>query len=70
VTRHGHHWVRAHGELGARLTDQAERAAFEEMPVLHDRRLPQWSRMLLPQDFLPQPDALVLDADKPSRTRT
>jgi hypothetical protein len=70
VTRHNHHWVRAHGALGARLLQQANANAFEEMPVLHDRRLPQWNRMLLPQDFLPQPPALLLDIDLPTRTRT
>jgi hypothetical protein len=70
VTRHNHHWVRTHGELGARLLQQAEARAFEEMPVLHDRRLPQWNRMLLPQDFLPRPAALVLDADLPTGTPT
>jgi hypothetical protein len=53
VTRHHHHWVRAHGELGARLLQQMQQNRYEEMPVLHDRRLPQWNRMLLPQDFLP-----------------
>jgi hypothetical protein len=25
---------------------------YEEMPVLYDRRQPNWNRMLLPQDFL------------------
>jgi hypothetical protein len=70
TTRHHHHWVRAHGELGARLLRQAEATAFEEMPVLHDRRLPQWNRMLLPQDFLPSPPALLLDVDLPTRSRT
>jgi hypothetical protein len=70
ATRHGHHWVRAHGELGARLLQQQAARAFEEMPVLHDRRLPQWNRMLLPHDFLPQPPALTVDLDLPTRTRT
>jgi hypothetical protein len=69
-TRHNHHWARAHGELGRRLLVQAENGAFEELPVLHDRRLPQWNRLLLPTDFLPVPPALVLDADLPSGTRT
>ncbi len=69
TTRHGHHWVRAHGELGARLLQQQAARAFEEMPVLHDRRLPQWNRILLPHDFLPQPPALMVDLDLPTRTR-
>jgi hypothetical protein len=51
VRRHSH-WVRTHGALGARLTRQMHTGWFEAMPVLHDRRLPQWNRMLLPQDFL------------------
>jgi len=49
---HGCHWVRRHGELGRRLDAQRENGRFEELPVLHDRRVPQWSRMLLPGDFL------------------
>ncbi len=51
--RRNHHWVRVHGALGARLLAQLRREQYEDMPVLHDRRLPQWNRMLLPQDFLP-----------------
>lgn len=51
--RKNHHWVRVHGALGARLLAQLRREQYEDMPVLHDRRLPQWNRMLLPQDFLP-----------------
>ena len=52
-SRSNHHWVRVHGDLGARLLAQLRREQYEDMPVLHDRRLPQWNRMLLPQDFLP-----------------
>jgi hypothetical protein len=55
--RHGRHWVRLHGELGARLLAQLGSGQLEAMPVLHDRRLPQWNRMVLPQDFLPPPAA-------------
>ncbi len=51
--RRSRHWVRQHSELGRRLLHQLHTGWFEPMPVLHDRRLPQWSRMLLPLDFLP-----------------
>ncbi|MEO6597041.1 MAG: hypothetical protein ABIP94_20035 [Planctomycetota bacterium] len=54
TARRNRHWVRLHGALGARLSRQLQSGRFEEMPVLHDRRLPQWNRMLLPADFLPQ----------------
>ena len=70
VTRHNHHWVRAHGALGRRLLQQAATGAFEEMPVLHDRGLTQWNRMLLASDFLPSPPALLLDVDLPSGTHS
>jgi hypothetical protein len=53
--RRNRHWVRAHGELGARLRQQLVREPFAEMPVLHDRRLPQWNRLMLPGDFLREP---------------
>jgi hypothetical protein len=53
VTRHHRHWVRLHGPLGMRLLEQLQSGRYEEMPVLHDRRLPQWNRLVLPQDFLP-----------------
>ncbi len=59
-TRHNHQWVRTHGELGARLLQQQRAGRYEEMPVLHDRAMPWWNRMLLPQDFLP-PVAIDLD---------
>lgn len=55
VIRHGRHWVRVHGELGARLLAQLASGKLEPMPVLHDRRLPQWNRMVLPLDFLAEP---------------
>lgn len=68
AVRHNHHWVRAHGELGTRLLQQLQANCYEEMPVLHDRRLPQWNRMLLPADFLPPPPVLGIDlpTGKPS----
>ena len=47
------HWVRTHGDLGLRLHRQLRAKRLESMPVLHDRRLPQWNRLLVPQDFLP-----------------
>jgi hypothetical protein len=53
VLRRGRHWVRAHGPLGQRLARQMDTGWLEPMPVLHDRRLPQWNRMLLPGAFLP-----------------
>lgn len=55
--RHQRHWVRRHGELGVRLQQQLETGTFEQMPVLHDRRLPQWNRMVVPGDFAPAPIA-------------
>lgn len=51
--RRSRHWVRQHSELGQRLLHQLHTGWFEPLPVLHDRRLPQWNRMLLPLDFLP-----------------
>jgi hypothetical protein len=63
TTRHNRHWVRAHGELGVRLLAQMAAGRFEEMPVLHDRRFPQWNRMLLPADFLRPPGPLDLGFD-------
>jgi hypothetical protein len=68
VTRHNRHWVRRHGRLGTRLLQQMEADRYEEMPVLHDRALPHWNRMLLPQDFLPPPRAIDLGSDLPSGT--
>lgn len=63
ATRHNRHWVRAHGALGSRLLAQLTSGRYEEMPVLHDRRFPQWNRMLLPQDFLPPPGPLDFGVD-------
>lgn len=50
------HWVRARGPLGERLRTWRPGGRREVVPVLHDRRLPQWNRLLLPQDFAPSPD--------------
>ena len=36
---------------------------FEPMPVLHDRRLPQWSRLVLPGDFLSSPATPAMPAN-------
>lgn len=51
VERRNRHWVRTHGALGARLLAPGRDRG--ELPVLHDRRLPHWNRMLLSDDFLP-----------------
>lgn len=60
VVRTGSHWVRIRGALGARLLQQLRAERFEALPVLHDRRVPQWNRVILPADFLVHPmhDAL------------
>lgn len=50
--RKNRHWVRARGALGTRLQSWTKAARREALPVLHDRRLPHWNRMLLPEDFL------------------
>ncbi|MFN3241886.1 MAG: DUF3592 domain-containing protein [Planctomycetota bacterium] len=50
--RKNRHWVRARGALGTRLQDWTKAARREALPVLHDRRMPHWNRMLLPEDFL------------------
>ncbi|HEX6812502.1 MAG TPA: hypothetical protein VF384_12830 [Planctomycetota bacterium] len=63
VTRVNSHWVRVHGPLGSRLVRQMHTGWLEPMPVLHDRRLPQWNRMLLPGDFLPQASHHALPAN-------
>lgn len=63
VLRRGGHWVRVNGELGARLQRQVRSGRFEPMPVLHDRRLPYWNRMILPQDFLPRGTHVTQPAD-------
>ncbi|MBL8748671.1 MAG: hypothetical protein JNK78_05895 [Planctomycetes bacterium] len=63
VVRAGSHWVRLHGDLGDRLARQMRSGRFEAMPVLHDRRLPQWNRLILPQDFLPNAAAPTVPAN-------
>ena len=67
-TRHNHHWVRAHGELGRRLLAQMADRRYEELPVLHDRNLPWWNRMLLPADFWPQPPLDIAGVDRAGST--
>ncbi|HZN40720.1 MAG TPA: hypothetical protein VFD82_18085 [Planctomycetota bacterium] len=63
VARVNSHWVRAHSPLGERLERQMHTGWLEPMPVLHDRRMPQWNRMLLPRDFLPQTSHHALPAN-------
>lgn len=53
--RKNRHWVRARGALGVRLAKWSTTDGSEALPVLHDRRFPQWNRLLLPQDFLESP---------------
>jgi hypothetical protein len=53
--RKNRHWVRARGALGNRLKNWTINSRDEALPVLHDRRLPHWNRLLLPQDFLHTP---------------
>lgn len=53
--RKNRHWVRARGALGTRLQKHASIERNEALPVLHDRRMPHWNRLLLPQDFLETP---------------
>jgi len=65
ATQRGRHWVRVHSRLGQRLMTQRQAGHFESMPVLHDRRFPQWSRMLVPQDFLPA-DSLHRNEELPA----
>lgn len=50
----GRHWVRVHGELGRRILDQL-RGGSDVLPVVHDRKWPQYSRLVLPCDFEAQP---------------
>lgn len=55
VLRVGSHWVRMRGDLGARLLQQQRAGRFESLPVLHDRAVPRWNRLILPVDFLASP---------------
>lgn len=50
--RKNRHWVRAHGALGRRLTAPSRARHKDGLPVLHDRRLPHWNRLLLAEDCL------------------
>ena len=52
ATRHGRHWVRVHGALGIRLQRALQGCRIERVPVLHDRRHPQWSRLAQGEDFV------------------
>lgn len=63
--RKNRHWVRARGALGVRLAKWRTTDNSGELPVLHDRRFPQWNRLLLPQDFLESPAASFQDPIKP-----
>lgn len=54
IGRRNRHWVRVHGDLGTRLRQPRRGPDIEPLPVLHDRRQPQHSRLLLPADFLPE----------------
>ena len=54
--RKNRHWVRARGALGQRLRNWSIHNPSEALPVLHDRKFPQWNRLLLPQDFLRPPE--------------
>lgn len=56
IVRRAGHWVRLHGALGMRLLEARRRGA-EPLPVLHDRHDPQRSRVVLPEDFLPESTA-------------
>ncbi len=58
-SRRGYHWVRAHSALGQRLLTMLRHGTHEKVPVLHDRRFPQHSRLVLPDDF--SPDARPID---------
>lgn len=51
--RTGRHWVRAHSALGQRLLTMMRHGSYDRVPVLHDRRSPQHSRLVLPDDFSP-----------------
>ena len=53
--RKNRHWVRARGALGARLQEWSADGPQLALPVLHDRRIAQWNRMLLSEDFLETP---------------
>ena len=50
----GRHWVRVHGELGRRIMEHLQ-GSTDVLPVVHDRKWPQYSRLVLPTDFEAQP---------------
>jgi hypothetical protein len=47
----GRHWVRVHGSLGQRLLAAPAGGQGLRLPLLHDRRFPQWHRLALPEAF-------------------
>lgn len=47
----GRHWVRVHGSLGQRLLAAPCQGQGLRLPLLHDRRFPQWHRLALPEAF-------------------
>ena len=47
----GRHWVRLHGSLGQRLRAAPCQGQGLRLPLLHDRRFPQWHRLALPEAF-------------------
>ncbi len=51
VERTSRHWVRLHSPLGERLLAMQAEARVDKLPVLHDRRVPQHCRLVLPADF-------------------
>ena len=48
--RDGHHWVLARSPIGVRLA-----AGDDEMSVIHDRDRPEFSRLVVPGDFVTSP---------------
>lgn len=53
--RRSRHWVRAHSTLGARVRPPGHHALVR-VPVLHDRRWPQYCRLVVTEDFAPAPE--------------
>jgi hypothetical protein len=63
ILRRGRHWVRVRGPLGQRLLSWHGDGP-QTLPVLHDRRYPQWNRLAVAPDFAPdshpeQPTATI-----------
>jgi len=51
------HWVRAHSPIGARLQQLDEHGTAKlRVPVLHDRRWPQYCRLVVAGDFAARPE--------------